>query len=331
MNNMDNETQEAFALLTTIEPTAADAPRPAQLALAQLKQRMAQEEEKRSWHYRLSHYFAQPQRRYGFTAVTATILLIFAFSFPGVRSAAAEFLSLFRVQNFAAITISPEQIALLQTIAEQGLMPGQIEIFEEPGQLSRVNSIAEAAAQTDIGQVRTLPHLGAAEAVYLSSGGNGRLTIDLEGARAILEAVGVNPQLLTDDLAGAQIDVTAFAGIDQQWGEIHLLQSESPQVSYPDSLDTQMLGLALLQVLGLSETEALRLSASIDWTSTLLLPIPQDMAAYNEVTVDGVSGIAVSSLDGRSATILWQKEGTIYTLYADRNVAELLELANTLE
>jgi len=126
--------------------------------------------------------------------------------------------------------------------------------------------------------------------------------------------------------------VTAFAGVEQQWGDdLHLLQSESPLVVAPEGLQTELLGQALLQVLGLSEAEAVRLSEDIDWTSTLLLPIPQDLAAYQEVTVDDVSGIAVSSLDGRTATILWQKDDIIYTIIGNRPVSELVELTKSLD
>jgi hypothetical protein len=85
-----------------------------------------------------------------------------------------------------------------------------------------------------------------------------------------------------------------------------------------------------LEILGLDKEEAARLSQEIDWTSTLLLPIPQDIANYHEVTVDGVSGMAVSELDGRSATIIWQKEGVIYSLFGDRSAEELLALTDSL-
>lgn len=331
MNDMNKETEELFELLRVIEPGEAEAPQPSHLALAQLKRRM-DEESQQTWHYRLTSFWNVPERRYAATAVLAALLLVFAFSFPGVRSAAADFLSLFRVQNFAAITISPEQISLLNSIAEQGLMPGEIVIDDEPGELTPADSVAEAAAMTGMTAVRTLAGLGEPDGIYVASGGSGHFIIDVEGSRAILEAVGVDPMLLGDELDGTQVNVVAFAGIDQQWDEdLHLLQSESPLVEYPDGLQTDVLGQAVLQVLGLNEAEAARLSEDIDWTSTLLLPIPQDVATYHEVTVDGVSGIAVADLDGRAATILWQKDGIIYTLFGDRTVEELVEITNSLE
>ncbi len=331
MNDLDKEIQETLA---TLAPTPADAPRPAPLALAQIKQRLAAQQQM-PWRYRLRRFFSTPGQRYATAVVLAGVMLMFAFSFPTVRAAASEFLSLFRVQSFAAITISPEQIAMLRKIAEAGLTPGDVEIFEDPGQLTAVDTINDAAAITGLKQVRTITPLGKPESVYVSAPGRGRLTVDLAGSRAILEAVGVDPLLLPDSLEGAQVNVTVFAGVEQQWGagadSLHLLQSESPLVEYPDGLDTMLLGQALLQVLGLSEAEAGRLAQEIDWTSTLLLPIPQDIAAYHEVMVDGVSGMAVSELDGRGATIIWQKDGILYSLFGDQSTEELLALANTLD
>jgi hypothetical protein len=314
-----------------LEPTDDDAPRPASLALAQLKQRLAIAEAN-SWYSRFNRFWAASSRRYGVVMGMTAVLLIFAFSFPTVRVAASEFLSLFRVQNFTAVTISPEQISLLNKIAQEGLMPGVIEIIENPDQLTLVNSLDEAKNLTGIYQVRTIEQLGEPQLIHVSAPGSGRLTIDLAGSRAILEAVGVSPKLLSDDLDGAQVDVTVFAGVDQQWGEgLHLMQTESPLVEYPDGLNTTLLGQALLQLLGLSEAEAIRLSQNIDWTTTMLLPIARDVATYQEVTVDGVSGMAISSLDGRHTTIIWHNNGILYSLAGNQTAAELVELANTLK
>lgn len=327
MDEMDKETEELLALL---EPGTEDAPKPASLALAQVRQHIVAAP-KEEWTARFTRFLAAPGRRYATAGVLAALLLVFAFSFPSVRAAASDFLRLFRVQNFAAITISPEQIALLNKVAQEGLLPGKVEILADPGQLTPVNSLSEAASRAGMSSVHTIGALGEPTAVYVSAPGSGRLTIDLVGARSILAAVGADPLLLPDNLDGAQVNVAMFAGVGQQWADVHLLQTPSPLVEYPEELDTVILGQALLQMLGLNQAEATRLSQEIDWTSTLLLPIPQDIASYQEVTVDGASGMAISDLNGRAATLIWQKDGIIYTLYGDHSVNELLALAHSLK
>jgi hypothetical protein len=247
-----------------------------------------------------------------------------------VRAAASDFLGLFRVQKFAAISISSEQIAILQGIAQEGLMPGKFEVLQEPGAIEPVASLAAAQEMTGL-SARSLGALGDPEAIYVTGGGSGRLTIDLEGSRAILAAAGVDPGLLPDHLDGQQVGVTLFAGVEQHWADgTWLMQSESPLVEYPNGLDPVILGQALLQLLGMNEDESLRLAQSLDWTSTLLLPVPRELASFNEVMVDGESGLALDSLDGKTGVILWQKAGIIHVLSSFGDTAARISLANSL-
>jgi hypothetical protein len=330
MTQGDDRIEEVLDMLSLLEPTAADAPRPAAQALARMRPQLVDEEDKR-FSNRIRRFLTMSNRKYSYAALLVILLFGLAFAFPAVRAAANDFLGLFRVQKFAAISISPEQIAILERMAEEGLMPGELEVTEEPGELTPVDSLGEAAVTTGLIHVRTLDALGKPDEIYVADGGSGRLTIDLEGARAIVEAAGADPALLPDSLDGARVDVVVFTGVQQSWSDgTMLMQTESPLVEYPDDLDPTLLGGALLQVLGMNADEAQRLAQQIDWTSTLLLPVPQDFATFSEVTVDGVSGIALSSLDGEGSALLWQKDGVVYLLSNNGSTADLLSLAGSL-
>lgn len=335
MMNPEKDIQNTIDKLTILEPKSADAPRTAVQALARVRQEIDRQEDSRFWN-RLGR-FAMPNdrshnRKYAFSTALFVLLFGVALSFPTVRAAASDFLGLFRVQKFAAISISPEQIAILQQVAEEGLMPGELEIIQEPGELRPVDNLAQAAAEIGLTPIRTLGKLAEPDEIWVAEGGNGRLIINLEGARAIVEAAGADPLLLPDSLDGAQVDVTVFAGVQQQWDDgMMLLQTASPEVDYPDDVNPTVLGEALLQVLGMNEDEAQRLAQNIDWTSTVLLPIPQDFASFNEVTVDGVSGLALNSLSGEGSALFWQKEGIVYLLLGpDMPMDALVSLAGSL-
>lgn len=329
MNQPDNSVNEVLERLAILEPTAVDAPRPPKQALAMIDRKSLPRPAlplSRWW----SRNLKGVGRRSFLAGAFSLLLFSLAFTFPAVRAAASDFLGLFRVQKFAAISISPEQLALLESVAQTGLVPGEFEILEEPGGMREVESLSAAASVTGL-TVGTLRSLGVPEALYTTGEASGRLTIDLEGSRAILEATGVDPSLLPDSLDGKQINVSLFAGVEQRWPDgTWLLQTESPRVEYPDELDPIVLGEALLRILGMGQEEASRLAQSIDWTSTLLLPIPQDFASFNEVTVDGVSSLALSSLDGAHGVIMWQKEGVVYLLNGPGSSEELVSLANSL-
>lgn len=327
----DKQVQEVMEQLSVLEPTATQAPRPARLAFARLQAELTPPKQS-NWLARLAQRVLAPQRRLATAVSLALVLLIVTFSFPAVRAAASDLLALFRVQKFAAIPVSPEQMAMLREVAKQGIMPGELEIDQEPGTLTPVSSLAEATAQTGLTGVQTLPTLGEPAEIFISSGGSGQLTLDEANTRRLLAAANLNPNLLPDGIDGARITVATFSGIEQRWADgTTLLQTDSPLVQYPEQLDPSLLGEALLQILGLSPLEARRLASQIDWTSTLLLPIPSDIASFQELTINGSSGIGLTSVDGRLHALVWQANGRLYLLAGAQSTAELAELANELE
>jgi hypothetical protein len=121
-----------------------------------------------------------------------------------------------------------------------------------------------------------------------------------------------------------------YPAVSQQWEDIVLLQSPSPLVEYPENVDTAALGEALLRVLGMDARQARRLAQSIDWTNTMLLPVPENVASFSEVEVDGVSGIALTSINGRDAAIMWQKDGVVFVL-SGQHISDLLTAAASLQ
>lgn len=321
-NPHENEIEDVMEALGVLEQTAVHAPKPARQAYARLQRQLAPVP-KRSWWQRL---LQTPERRFATVLASLVLMLALALSFPSFRAAASDFLGLFRVQKFAAISVSPEQIAILEQLAESGATPGELEIIEDPGEPMAFASLGEAARQTGL-TPRTLSSLGDPVEVQVMGGVNGRLIVNLESARAILSATGSDPALLPDSLDGQPINIQTFPAVAQRWGDLMLLQSESPNISYPDGLDATLIGKAILRALGLGEAEAARLAQQIDWTGTLLLPIPQDVASYSEVTVDGASGIALTTLDGQENMVMWQKDGVIYVLAGRQDVAGLLDVA----
>jgi len=191
----------------------------------------------------------------------------------------------------------------------------------------------EAAAAVAGFAPKTLPNRGELIRTYVMDGGAGHLTINLAGARAIVEAAGADPLLLPDSLDGARVDVTVYGSVGQLYDNgIILIQSPSPDVNYPADVDPTVLGEALLQVLGTEPAEARRIAQSIDWTSTLLLPIPQDLGTYREANINGVTGVVLEPFDPEAeAAVVWQKDGMVYMMRAGRlSVDDMLAQANSV-
>ncbi len=313
--------------LAPLAPRREEAPRPPGQMLAQLKNQVEAKTSRPTW-WRMQDML---NRKFAFGAVLA-LLLVIILAFSPVRAAASEFLGLFRVQKFAAISVSPSQLAMLERISQEGLYPGELEIISEPGEPQLLGSLEEAASVSGY-TVRTVTTLGSPSAIRFSEGAQGRLTIDLAGARAILRLADVDPTLLPDSLDGADVDVTIYPTIEQEWGqEVVLVQTESPLVDYPADVEPAVLGEALLRFLGMTPSEAHRLARNIDWTNTLLLPVPENLATFSEVRVNGVSGLGLSSLDGQGSSVMWEKDGIVFLLTGNgMSLDALREIANAVK
>jgi anti-sigma factor RsiW len=318
----DKKIQDVLEALEVLSPTAAEAPRPAAQALAEVQRRITP----RPVSAGRFAFFAR--HRTAFAALMFVGLIAVTLLSPAVRAAASDFLGLFRVQKFAAVSISPQQLALLEEVAGSGLYPGEIEMIDPPGEPQSVDSLEQAQTWFDR-SIRVPNGLGEPFGIFVTDGGRGRLIINVENARRLLRAAGVDPALIPDTLDGQAVDVTIYPAVSQQWDDVVLVQSPSPLVAYPDDVDVVALGEALLQFLGLNESQARRLASSIDWTNTLLLPIPENVATFNEVRADGSPALLLSSLDGRQVGLLWQKEGVVYALSGSSG-EELIEIANSL-
>lgn len=327
MNEQENEIGEVMERLSALVPDPSEVETPA-AALARYRQHRPTANGRAT----IRRNTVMATRRVGIVGLTILVAITVLVAFPSVRAAASDFLGLFRVQTFAPISVSPQQLALLERLGEEGLQPGEFVVSQEPGEPETVESPEDATAMVGFAP-KTLPNRGELIRTYVVDGGAGYLVVNLTGARAIVEAAGADPMLLPDSLDGARVDVTVYDSVGQLYDNgVMLVQSPSPDVSYPADVDATVLGEALLQVLGTEPGEARRIAQSIDWTSTLLLPIPQDMGTYREATVNGVTGVVLEPFDpDAEAAVVWQKDGMLYMMRAGRlSVDELLAQANTV-
>ncbi len=112
-----------------------------------------------------------------------------------------------------------------------------------------------------------------------------------------------------------------------------LAEIPSPVVSAPASLNVAQLAQIALEFSGMSSDEAAAFTDTVDWTSTLVVPIPKNAASYKQVAVDGVTGTFIErpADDAPQFALLWVKDGIIYTIGGlGSNSQQALDLANSL-
>ncbi len=278
-------------------------------------------------------------------ALIALVLLVVAvsFTFEPVRVAAGDILSIFRVQEFAVIPVGPEQMERMEEIGrllEENYFLSEPIMVEEP-EVETIATLREASVAAGFAAraPEYLPEdFAPAEGIEVTGPGSAQVTVDVELARSLFVMAGLDPALLPDSLGAQPLAVSLFPMVKQTWlyqsrTALTFLQGPSPVVGFPDDVDPAALGAAALQLLGMSEREAERVSKAIDWTTTLVLPIPTDFVSFREVTIDGTTGLVLSEeYDhlGSHSALMWQKDGIVYFMQGNLQMSHLMDVADSI-
>lgn len=281
--------------------------------------------------------------------LAALLILTMMMALPPVRAAAADFLGLFRVQRIAVISLDPAGLSddfgssaqLEQLLAEDV----QVETFGESQDVATVKEASDLA-----GIPVRLPEAAKEAPSRLSVQPGTRLTfkIDLPRVRALLASVERTDITLPDNLDGATVVAELPTVVQATYGTdcgvqaeaerfqpcTTLVQLASPTISAPPDLNIAQIGEAFLQIMGMTPAEAARFSATTDWATTLVIPIPRNGPSYQEVQVDGVTGslIQPNPKDHEPTyVLLWVKDGIVYALTGPGAGDHAVSLANSLQ
>jgi hypothetical protein len=104
-------------------------------------------------------------------------------------------------------------------------------------------------------------------------------------------------------------------------------------IDAPAGLDLAELARIALEFSGMTPEEADRFTRTVDWTSTLVVPIPKDGVNYQQVEIDGVTGVLIQSTpsDTPGYVLLWVKNGILHSISgANTNTQQAIDMANSL-
>jgi hypothetical protein len=277
-----------------------------------------------------------------FAAAASLAIVGFAFTMPPVQAVAEAFLELFRVQQFTGVQFDPER---LQTLESSGFNPeaifGRVEPLTTPAEPVSYATAADAGAAAGL-RVRTpswLPNGFAPSGIMASSEHAARITVNTAGLQALLDTLGLPDAELPEGLDGQTATVRVPPMVTQSYanGErnVHIIQAKSPEVSFPAGLDLSKLAYAGLRVLGMSRDEAYRMSVTIDWRSTLIVPVPARAAAYRPINVAGNEGLLIEGLahdeEHPGGVLIWSAGGETFAVTGAVRGDMLLEIAQNLQ
>jgi hypothetical protein len=237
-------------------------------------------------------------------AVAAAAAIALAFTLPAVRAPVRDFLDLFRVKRFAAVPVDPARLALLPKgeLDFKTLIKDQVEVLEADRAPEAVDGVeaAEAAAGVAVQQPAALPEKASLAEVRVGYPGAFRVRLDTSKLESLARALGVASPQVSPAWNGASFEAQGWPVVALRYhrpegGDFVLLQARAPRVTLPPEVDLAQLGTLGLRMAGMSAEEARIFARSIDWRSTLLVPIPAEGGSFREVDVNGAKGLLVTS------------------------------------
>ena len=287
-------------------------------------------------------------RRPAWVAAGVALVLALSLIFPPVRALAGSFLGLFRVQQVQVLSFDPaalerynnnENMDLVQAFFNENMTSTPI------GEFTQAGSKEEAAALA--GFTPRLPANAEINSLGVQPGETIEINIDSATMNAGLESFGYTSVTIPADLDGQKITATIPMAITTSIGEcpadsevdapdypacINMIQLPAPTVSAPDSFPVAQLGEVVLQLIGMSPEQAAAYSQSVDWSSTLILPIPTGSNVHTSTfTVDGVQGTYVWEQETDRYTLIWVKNGILYGITGMSSIEPAERLIATLE
>ena len=283
-------------------------------------------------------------------AVSVAAALLIALSFPAVRAVAQQFLDLFRVQRFVAVSADPERIKQIARIANEGfdvksLLSRNVKVVKKPTELQPVESVADAEQLTGLAVQlpATLPRDVVQEEMFVVGESALEFTADTALLQDVLDALDLRDVLVPQQLNGAVVKVRMPPRVITKYqrngmSRAFLVQSASPEISLPQGVHLPEIVEIALRILGMSLDEARQYAYSIDWHGTLLVPVPADVASFREVEVGTSQGLLIE-LNGKrrpgqaeqGSMVLWSDGDKVYSLSGTINKRDLLQMASAIQ
>ena len=325
-------------------------------------------EPKLSW---INRMFAPRWRPvWGFAAAAVAVAILIGVG--PVRLLAQRVLAMLRVQKITVVSIDPttlmsgsEPDSRPYKLINQ-FFADNVVITIDPGKPEVVSTVTKAAQLAGY-PLRTIGNLGLPQRVEVNGETAFQMTVNRDRVETLLDEIGrsdiqipesangallavhipkivvsmygncparhrsgdSNPQSRADELAERKMERMA----DTKTANCtYLVQGPSPTVSVPPELNMAEIAEAALQLAGMSPAEAHSFCQTVDWSSTLVVPVPRNSSSYENVSVDGVEGTLITETfsQGNRYSLLWIKNGVIHSLMGPGSSSDALNLAASL-
>jgi hypothetical protein len=161
-----------------------------------------------------------------------------------------------------------------------------------------------------------------------------RVTADAVRLQGVMDTLGITDLEVPPGLHGQTltVEVPPVVMLRYRHDRLHtrFLQAPSPAVALPAGVELAALGEIGLRILGLAPEEARQLAQSIDWTSTLLVPLPPTAQSFRRMDVNGHPAVAIQHQppdQSPTSMILWSDDDRVFALMSLQNMSQVVQMA----
>jgi hypothetical protein len=299
-------------------------------------------------------------------AALCAVAVVLVLTVAPVRAWAESLLGIFRVERFTVLEIDPSALKgnplqnnqfLNQTISH--VLSDEVTVTQKP-QKPQVVADAATASKAAGFQAQLLPG-ETPSSMLVRSGGGIQLKLNRDRIQSILDEAGRSDLQVPASVDGATVGVRVPAGVLAFYGNcgdlaaraagdvprsgakskqapdatcISLTELPSPVVSAPQEIDPAQIAQVALQFLGMSANDAANFTQTVDWTSTLVLPVVRGKSTYEQVHVNGNDAALlrpVNEAESARFSLMWVDNGIIFNLNGTGDDTTAVNLASQLQ
>jgi hypothetical protein len=298
-------------------------------------------------------------------AALGAIAVVLVLTVAPVRAWAESLLGIFRVERFTVLEIDPSALKgnalqnnqlLNQTISR--ILSDEVTVTQKP---QKPQTVADAAAASKAAgfAVQLLPG-EAPSGVLVESGAAMQMKLNRDRIQSILDEAGRSDLQIPASVDGATVGVRVPAGVMAFYGNcgnvgsemvfytsgggraakgvdascISLIELPSPVVSAPQEIDPAQIAQVALQFMGMNANDAANFTQTVDWTSTLVLPVERGKTKYEQVHINGNEAALIRPLNqGPSGhySLMWVDNGIVFGLGGTGDDTTAVNLASQLQ
>jgi hypothetical protein len=310
---------------------------------------------------------AEPSKKRWRPFLAGLIVVVLAIGFlslPAGRSLAGQFLGSLRMQKVQAVNVDLSAFtdpnanpALHQMVAQMISDKVVVTVNEQ----DRPATDAAAAAQLAGFPVQVLSGRKDSPTLVVTGQHAMNLTVDRARLQAIFSEAGHADLAVPQSLEGAAVSVQIPRSVQMQYGTcpqpanatnalasnltgpspsstqfsdcVRLRQGPGPTVNVPPGLEVEKLAEIGLEVAGMNSSQAHDFLQTVDWKSTLNMTVPRMLRSYQAVKLNGAQGtlLTMAGRRGPGYTLIWARNGMVYSLVGFGDSSQAVELADSLK